>query len=62
MLSSKQRGSSKALEMTMRDSMDAMEELSLHALFSMNNSAFEVISIDSATPNQKATVSLKIVQ
>jgi hypothetical protein len=62
MLSSKQKESSKALEITMRDSMGAMEELSLHALFSMNDSAFEVISINSAPPKQKATVELNVVQ
>ncbi|GEM_PF-5879620 len=37
--------SSKALEFTMRDSIGAIEELSLNALFSMNSGTFEVISI-----------------
>lgn len=43
------------LEFSMRDSISAIEELSLNALFSMNRSTFEVISIQPENEQAKAT-------
>jgi hypothetical protein len=46
---------SKALEFAMRDSIGAIEELSLNALFSMNRNTFEVISVQPESEQSKAT-------
>ncbi|RLA20085.1 MAG: hypothetical protein DRQ61_10520 [Gammaproteobacteria bacterium] len=64
MLASAKTGSSRiepdrGLEFTMRDSISAIEELSLNALFSMNGSTFEVVSIQpESEPIQAAQLKL----
>ncbi len=52
--------SNRNLEFKIRDSMEALEEISLQALFSMNDSDLEILSIQPADESSTLATNLRL--